>query len=79
MSFDDALIIGIGGSGKVYQGFIHDDATTTVVAIKRLNAESKQGAEEFWMEVKLLSKLQRTHLVSLIGYCNEGHEMIIVY
>ncbi|KAG5560741.1 hypothetical protein RHGRI_003920 [Rhododendron griersonianum] len=77
--FDDALVVGTGGFGKVYKGIIDDGTTTTVVAIKRLNAESTQGAEEFWTEVKLLSKLRHTHLVSLIGYCNEWPEMILVY
>ncbi|KAF7151342.1 hypothetical protein RHSIM_Rhsim02G0064400 [Rhododendron simsii] len=50
-----------------------------MVAIKRLNAESKQGAGEFWMEVKMLSKLRHANLVALIGYCNECQEMILVY
>ncbi|KAH7857922.1 hypothetical protein Vadar_017972 [Vaccinium darrowii] len=78
-NFDDALVVGTGGFGKVYKGFIDDGATTTSVAMKRLNAESKQGAEEFWTEVKLLSKLRHTHLVSLIGCCNEYQEMILIY
>ncbi|KAF7112300.1 hypothetical protein RHSIM_RhsimUnG0243600 [Rhododendron simsii] len=74
--FDDALVVGTGGFGKVYKAIIDDGA---VVAIKRLNAESNQGAEEFWTEVKLLSTLRHTHLVSLVGYCNEHQEMILVY
>ncbi|KAG5512897.1 hypothetical protein RHGRI_038721 [Rhododendron griersonianum] len=77
--FDDALVIGTGGFGKVYKANIDDGATTTVVAIKRLSAKSKQGAEEFWTQLKLLSKLRHANLVSLIGYCNENQEMIIVY
>ncbi|XP_058202664.1 putative receptor-like protein kinase At5g39000 [Rhododendron vialii] len=77
--FDDALVVGTGGFGKVYKGFINDGATNTVVAIKRLNAQSKQGAEEFWKEVMLLSKFHHINLVSLIGYCNENQEMILVY
>ncbi|KAF7150078.1 hypothetical protein RHSIM_Rhsim02G0062700 [Rhododendron simsii] len=76
-NFDDALVIGVGGFGKVYQGFINSGAT--VVAIKRLNVESQQGAREFWMEIKLLSEVRHTHLVELIGYCKEGREMILVY
>ncbi|KAG5560950.1 hypothetical protein RHGRI_004097 [Rhododendron griersonianum] len=77
--FDDELVLGTGGFGKVYKGFINDGATNTFVAIKRLNARSNQGAEEFWTEVKLLSKFYHTNLVSLIGYCNENQEMILVY
>ncbi|GFZ19220.1 malectin/receptor-like protein kinase family protein [Actinidia rufa] len=76
-NFDDALIIGNGGFGKVYKGIINDGATT--VAIKRLNAESKQGAKEFWTEISMLSKLRHTHLVSLIGYSDDCEEMILVY
>ncbi|KAM7469399.1 hypothetical protein LguiA_007582 [Lonicera macranthoides] len=76
-NFDDALIIGQGGFGKVYKGVI-DDGTVTV-AIKRLSPTSKQGAPQFWTEVELLSKFRHSHLVSLIGYCNNCDEMILVY
>ncbi|KAF7132428.1 hypothetical protein RHSIM_Rhsim09G0061300 [Rhododendron simsii] len=76
-NFDDKSVIGTGGFGKVYKGFIDGGATT--VAVKRLNSESKQGAEEFWMEVRMLSELRHAHLVALVGYCNEGEEMILVY
>ncbi|KAI8545598.1 hypothetical protein RHMOL_Rhmol07G0051800 [Rhododendron molle] len=84
-NFDDALVIGNGGFGKVYRGLISylewgtGELRTMAAAIKRLNAESKQGAVEFWTEVEMLSKLRHTHLVSLIGYCNELPEMILVY
>ncbi|KAF7129173.1 hypothetical protein RHSIM_Rhsim10G0052600 [Rhododendron simsii] len=76
-NFDDALVVGRGGFGKVYKGFIDDGAT--VVAVKRLNAESKQGAKEFWTEIKTLSTLRHPHLVTLIGYSDEFGEMILVY
>ncbi|KAK2990836.1 hypothetical protein RJ640_025893 [Escallonia rubra] len=75
--FDDALIIGKGGFGKVYRGLIDNGKTT--VAIKRLNSTSQQGAPEFWTEIQMLSKFRHGHLVSLIGYCNQDHEMILVY
>ncbi|PWA60605.1 protein kinase-like domain, Concanavalin A-like lectin/glucanase domain protein [Artemisia annua] len=54
-------------------------ATRTVVAIKRLDSTSAQGATEFWAEVDMLSMLWHCNLVSLIGYCNENKEMILVY
>ncbi|CAL5393687.1 unnamed protein product [Camellia sinensis] len=76
-NFDDELVIGSGGFGKVYKGLIDGEETT--VAIKRLNSMSKQGAHEFWTEIEMLSKLRHNNLVSLIGYCEEGDEMILVY
>ena len=75
--FDDDSIIGTGGFGKVYKGSIDDGAT--IVAIKRLTTTSKQGAREFETEIEMLSRLRHVHLVSLIGYCDEHGEMIIVY
>ncbi|GMP55474.1 hypothetical protein CsSME_00020284 [Camellia sinensis var. sinensis] len=76
-NFNEELVIGMDGFGKVYKGFIDNGAT--IVAIKRLKAESNQGVEEFWNEVKMLSNLRHTHLVALIGQCNDCQEMILVY
>nr|GEW72156.1 serine-threonine/tyrosine-protein kinase catalytic domain-containing protein [Tanacetum cinerariifolium] len=68
-----------GGFGKVYKGTISNGGSRLVVAIKRLDSTSNQGAEEFWAEVEMLSKLRHCHLVSLIDYCNDHNEMILVY
>ncbi|GJS79864.1 putative serine/threonine/dual specificity protein kinase, catalytic domain-containing protein [Tanacetum coccineum] len=78
-NFDPETIIGKGGFGKVYKGFIDDGGTKTTVAIKRLDCLSRQGASEFWTEVKMLSRVRHGHLVSLIGYCSEFNEMMVVY
>ncbi|KAL6498601.1 hypothetical protein OROHE_026542 [Orobanche hederae] len=74
--FSDALLIGKGGFGKVYKELI--DRGQTTIAMKRLKSNSRQGAHEFLMEIETLSELRHVNLVSLIGYCNEHREMILV-
>ncbi|KAL6285561.1 hypothetical protein ACE6H2_009951 [Prunus campanulata] len=73
---DFASIIGRGGFGTVYLGTLRNE---TQVAVKLLNSSSRQGSKEFKNEVELLMRARHRNLVSLVGYCNEGETMALVY
>lgn len=75
-NFNDETLVGHGGFGNVYSGVLKDGAK---VAVKRSHPNSRQGLNEFVTEITLLSKIRHRHLVSLIGYCDEQGEMILVY
>ncbi|XP_024190813.1 probable LRR receptor-like serine/threonine-protein kinase At1g06840 [Rosa chinensis] len=75
-NFDSATQLGRGGYGKVYKGILSDN---TAVAIKRAEAGSLQGEREFLTEIELLSRLHHRNLVSLVGYCEEEREQMLVY
>lgn len=75
-NFNRSTQIGQGGYGKVYKGILSD---STVVAIKRAEEGSLQGQKEFLTEIELLSRLHHRNLVSLVGYCDEEEEQMLVY
>ncbi|KAI4318623.1 hypothetical protein MLD38_032302 [Melastoma candidum] len=74
--FDDETVIGQGGFGYVYKGVL---ANGREVAIKCLKSGAKQGDREFQAEVEIISRVHHRHLVSLVGYCIEGGQRILVY
>ncbi|KAI4996594.1 hypothetical protein ZWY2020_051514 [Hordeum vulgare] len=75
-NFHECNLIGVGGFGNVYKGVLTDG---TPVAVKRATHASQQGLPEFQAEIVVLSGIRHRHLVSLIGYCSEQSEMILVY
>ncbi|KAK6943342.1 Protein kinase domain [Dillenia turbinata] len=75
-NFSISAQVGQGGYGKVYRGILTDG---TIVAIKRAQEGSLQGQKEFFTEIETLSRLHHRNLVSLVGYCNEEGEQMLVY
>lgn len=72
-SFSDKSLIGQGKFGEVYKGLLHDGM---IVAIKKRLGPPSQ---EFVDEVRYLSSIQHRNLVTLIGYCQENDQQILVY
>ncbi|GAB4831768.1 Proline-rich receptor-like protein kinase perk8 [Ancistrocladus abbreviatus] len=74
--FSSQNILGAGGFGCVYKGFLTDGRE---VAVKKLKAGSGQGDREFKAEVEIISRVHHRHLVSLVGYCINEYEKLLVY
>ncbi|KAL7600060.1 hypothetical protein Lser_V15G21996 [Lactuca serriola] len=53
--------------------------TQSIVAIKRLDRNYGQGTGEFLQEISVLPYFTHKNLVTLVGFCDEDHERILVY
>ncbi|XP_057436144.1 probable receptor-like protein kinase At5g38990 [Lotus japonicus] len=79
-NFDEKNVIGQGAFCKVYKGYLKIDHVATAVAVKRRGILLRQqGEEPFKMETKLLCQLRHPNLITLIGFCFDDDEKIIVY
>ncbi|CAN7016055.1 unnamed protein product [Brassica rapa subsp. trilocularis] len=84
--FKQDLMLGEGGFGRVYRGWIHAETLAPskggsgmTVAVKRLSSESLQGFEEWRTAFNFLGVLSHPNLVKLLGYCREDKEHLLVY
>ncbi|KAJ0715917.1 putative protein kinase RLK-Pelle-CrRLK1L-1 family [Helianthus annuus] len=78
-NFADENCIGKGGFGKVYKGELLHHKGQSIVAIKRLDRRFGQGNPEFWNEIIMLYQYKHKNIVSLLGFCDESNEKILVY
>ncbi|MED6114427.1 hypothetical protein PIB30_080139 [Stylosanthes scabra] len=76
--FDRSRVLGHGGFGTVYYGKLKDGRE---VAIKRMFEHNYRRVEQFMNEVKILTRLRHTNLVSLYYGCTSrhSHELLLVY
>lgn len=75
-NFNQSNKIGEGGFGSVYKGQLKNG---TIIAVKVLSSDSRQGVREFMNELMAISDISHDNLVKLYGYCVEGDQRILVY
>ncbi|CAI5944402.1 unnamed protein product [Closterium sp. NIES-64] len=73
--FDDQLLLGQGGFGKVYRGVLNGEA----VAIKKATKKHQHDGKAFTNEIELLTKASHRNLVQLRGFCVENDEQLLVF
>ncbi|KAG9151988.1 hypothetical protein Leryth_002246 [Lithospermum erythrorhizon] len=85
-NFRPESLLGEGGFGCVFKGWIEENGTAPVkpgtgltVAVKTLNHDGLQGHKEWLAEVSFLGDLIHPNLVKLIGYCIEDDQRLLVY
>ncbi|CAL4986069.1 unnamed protein product [Urochloa decumbens] len=69
-------VVGNGGFGYVYKGKLSNGLD---IAVKRKDASSFQGPHEFRTEIEAIPNLQHKNIISLLGYCAQGEENILIY
>ncbi|KAI7726000.1 hypothetical protein M8C21_015255 [Ambrosia artemisiifolia] len=75
-NFSESNNIGTGGYGTVYKASLPNGQ---LIAIKRAKQGSTQGGIEFKTEIELLSRVHHKNLVSLVGFCFDQGEQMLVY
>ncbi|CAI0458712.1 unnamed protein product [Linum tenue] len=76
-NFSSKYLIGKGGFGNVYKGYLSDG---TLVAVKRLKDGNASGGEiQFQTEVEMISLAVHRNLLRLYGLCMTNSERLLVY
>ncbi|KAK4408625.1 putative serine/threonine-protein kinase PBL16 [Sesamum angolense] len=82
-NFRQDYMLGGGGFGNVYKGYISEDLKgiePIPVAVKVHDGDnSHQGHREWLAEVIFLGQLSHPNLVKLIGYCCEDEHRVLIY
>ncbi|KAK4780618.1 hypothetical protein SAY87_016724 [Trapa incisa] len=83
-NFRQDQVLGRGGFGSVYKGFVPEDFREGLqplqVAVKVHDRDrSQQGHHEWLAEVIFLGQLSHSNLVKLIGYCCEDEHRVLIY
>ncbi|KAL8245710.1 hypothetical protein R6Q59_006926 [Mikania micrantha] len=71
-------IISRGDFGPAYKGQLLHYGKSITIAARKLDRKYGLGDVEFWTEISLLSDLKHPNIGSIIGYCDEKNEKIII-
>ncbi|XP_057526931.1 putative wall-associated receptor kinase-like 16 isoform X2 [Amaranthus tricolor] len=74
-NFSVKNIVGRGGFGIVYKGFLSNN----FVAIKKSIKVDPDQVKQFVTEILMLSKIKHKHVVKLLGCCLEDEVPLLVY
>ncbi|XP_021910672.1 probable LRR receptor-like serine/threonine-protein kinase At5g45780 isoform X3 [Carica papaya] len=75
-NFSSRNIVGQGGYGIVYKGFLPN---RTTVAVKRLKDPNYTGEVQFQTEVEMIGLALHRNLLRLYGFCLTPDERLLVY
>ncbi|WOH15802.1 hypothetical protein DCAR_0935348 [Daucus carota subsp. sativus] len=74
--FSKDNVIGEGGYGVVYQGYLPNGS---IIAVKKIFNNLGQAEKDFKIEVEAIGHVRHKNLVRLLGYCIEGTQRMLVY
>ncbi|MFS7990840.1 putative protein kinase RLK-Pelle-WAK-LRK10L-1 family [Helianthus anomalus] len=92
--FDEAYFVASGGFGSVYKGELDvadiqnlsstegecPKLTRKTVAIKCIKKKQDEASKQgFLTEIELLTSCKHPNIISLLGFCMEAHDIILVY
>jgi len=68
-------VIGEGGTSHVYRGSLPNGRELAVKILKY----SDEVLKEFVSEIEIVSSLRHKNVISLIGFCFENDDLLLVY
>ncbi|GJY38982.1 kinase-like domain, phloem protein 2-like protein, partial [Tanacetum coccineum] len=77
-NFAEENVISTSNIGKRYKGQLLLSGELIDITAQRLKKERTDREQLFWMEISMLSSLKHKNVVSLVGFCDEDDDKIII-
>ncbi|XP_076940179.1 putative receptor-like protein kinase At5g39000 [Bidens hawaiensis] len=77
-NFGDENLILQNGSGTIYKGQLERSEKLIDIVVRRFSRKSWRSRKEFMKEIKMLIALKHPNLSTIVGFCDEDDEMIII-